>query len=484
MVLEQSKKCRKCAKTFKKESRKKAHSIRCQLTPAVKAERFRTPSPLAPEQRTCGYCKKQCVSRNALFQHLKKCTLAAEGRLKGDKPDPVQRTRPDPIRSTKPPQIREAGPLATANADNSPISSFTHMRVNARAAPDSEPVEVCMDPGTGRTLIGRPFLQTLEHSIEKREAKVKGVGGRAVNITEWATFKVYLEGFDKEGHPTLMKFTKGAWVVEELEPNVLFGNDFLHAYAANTDHKTSTITFQNLDDFCVDFIAQANSKACTRRVTTVKKTTILPGQSGYIPVQYKPLPPGRSFMLNSRHAAAAHAVVNTKSPAVMFVNNTTDGVLVIPKHFHVGSITEATDSGYLALSEAMIAGMMAKSPKTESSLNREFDVPAIRAYNITEVPSKQPSDRYDYINDMTDNEILAELAAEDENMAFEVTEEEDGTVWAEMQRPKTTEKQSTLGIKTSGDLPEKVTDRGIHIYAKDPGLVRKIEKLIDDHPAL
>ncbi|KAK3946715.1 hypothetical protein QBC32DRAFT_388366, partial [Pseudoneurospora amorphoporcata] len=62
---------------------------------------------------------------------------------------------------------------------------------------------------------------------------------------------------------------------------------------------------------------------------------------------YKPFPLGRSFMLNSRHAAAAHAVVNVKSLAVIFVNNTTDGVLIIPKHFHVGNITEATDSGYL-----------------------------------------------------------------------------------------------------------------------------------------
>ncbi|KAJ4369260.1 hypothetical protein N0V85_009100, partial [Neurospora sp. IMI 360204] len=308
LVLESKKRCRKCHKSIRTSAKKKQHKKTCKTPPSVKAEKIRTPSPLAPEQRTCGYCRKMLLSRNILFKHLKTCKLAQEGRLAGDEPRPIPRITPAPIsRSSAPPRVKEAPRMALAEIDNSPISSFTHMRVNARPSLEGKTTEVCMDPGTGRTLIGRSFLNTLVHTTETRHAKVKGVGGRPVKINEWATFEVYLEGFDKQGQPTLMKFKKGGWVVDELEPNVLFGNDFLHSYAANTDYKTGTITFRDLDDFCVDFVAQENAKPCVRKVTTTSKTTLLSGQSGYIPVSYKELPKDRSFMMNSKHALAANA---------------------------------------------------------------------------------------------------------------------------------------------------------------------------------
>jgi hypothetical protein len=40
---------------------------------SVEAQPIKTPSPTHPTRRTCGYCHQLCVSRNALFEHLRTC---------------------------------------------------------------------------------------------------------------------------------------------------------------------------------------------------------------------------------------------------------------------------------------------------------------------------------------------------------------------------------------------------------------------------
>jgi hypothetical protein len=40
---------------------------------SVRAQALKAPSPTCPARRTCGYCHLLCVSRNALFKHLRTC---------------------------------------------------------------------------------------------------------------------------------------------------------------------------------------------------------------------------------------------------------------------------------------------------------------------------------------------------------------------------------------------------------------------------
>jgi len=100
--------------------------------------------------------------------------------------------------------------LPIVETDNSLLSSFTHLRVLARARPDAQDVEICFDPGAGRSVIGAKFLSTLEHTIERRNGKIRGVNGKPVKINKWATFSFFLPGKNADGQPTLMKFTKSA----------------------------------------------------------------------------------------------------------------------------------------------------------------------------------------------------------------------------------------------------------------------------------
>ncbi|KXX73030.1 hypothetical protein MMYC01_210344, partial [Madurella mycetomatis] len=74
------------------------------------------------------------------------------------------------------------------------IYSYIHFRVNARATPDSDSEEICFDPGASRSLIGRDFLKKLDHTIEDRNSKVKGIGDKLLKLNQWATFTIYLLG--------------------------------------------------------------------------------------------------------------------------------------------------------------------------------------------------------------------------------------------------------------------------------------------------
>jgi len=56
----------------------------------------------------------------------------------------------------------------TNNANNSPLSSFIHLRVTAITLSNSKKLEVCLDLGIRRFLISINILEKLKHFIEDR----------------------------------------------------------------------------------------------------------------------------------------------------------------------------------------------------------------------------------------------------------------------------------------------------------------------------
>ena len=116
----------------------------------------------------------------------------------------------------------------------------------------------------------------MDHSVEKREGKVRGIGRRATKLTDWATFSYYMEGYDGDGKPTLMKITKSGWVVDDLAPKILLGNDFLSPYGANIDYGEKIVKFTALD-FTAPFEILTRSLPCNRNVTSTRKIVLLSG---------------------------------------------------------------------------------------------------------------------------------------------------------------------------------------------------------------
>jgi len=138
-------------------------------------------------------------------------------------------------------------------------------------------------------------------------------------------------------------------VVDNLEPNLLLGNDFLLPYQADIDYGDNKVRFSELQ-FAVNFQARTQAVPCVRKVKTTRKITLLPHQEALVPVEYKPLPSDRPFMFNSYYTAALNAVVNAKTPKVVAVKNPSEGIMTIDKRFPIGKIEDSIDSGFFASS--------------------------------------------------------------------------------------------------------------------------------------
>ena len=63
------------------------------------------------------------------------------------------------------------------------ITTFTYLYITARTLPDIEDIEVYLDPSASKSIIDVIFLQALEHKVENRIGKVKGINGKAIKLS-------------------------------------------------------------------------------------------------------------------------------------------------------------------------------------------------------------------------------------------------------------------------------------------------------------
>jgi hypothetical protein len=168
-----------------------------------------------------------------------------------------------------------------------------------------------------------------------------------MKLTDWATFTIYVQGYNDDGEPTLMKITKSGWVVEHLLPKILLGNDFLSPYGSTIDYGVKAVHVTTLN-FIAPFDIMTQSQPCNQKVTSTHTIVLLPGQHAYLRVQYKPLPTDRDFSFESEQIAIVSAVISSKTPKVVKSVNHIDGVLMIPTNALMGHITETTVNGYFA----------------------------------------------------------------------------------------------------------------------------------------
>ncbi len=111
---------------------------------------------------------------------------------------------------------------------------------------------------------------------------------------------------------------------------------------------------------------------------------MLPHQSAYLVVDYKPLPADRSFAFLATHSVAVNAVLDAKTPRAILVKNPTDGVITIPKHARMGTIRENTDSGYFASTwttalKALTVAAALATPANADNSQQEGTVSAVGA---------------------------------------------------------------------------------------------------------
>ena len=65
------------------------------------------------------------------------------------------------------------------------MTTFTYLYIAARTSPKAtEDIEVCLDPGTSKSIIDVIFLQALEYKVENHIGKVKGINGKAIRLSQ------------------------------------------------------------------------------------------------------------------------------------------------------------------------------------------------------------------------------------------------------------------------------------------------------------
>ncbi|KAK9769282.1 putative Reverse transcriptase [Seiridium cardinale] len=502
------------------------HKKKCSITTQSKRESIQTPSPTAPERRICGYCKTLYVSRNALFTHLVHCEKAISGVVDNPQAEAAkaqqeadaekQQQRRAKILDAEP--IRKKAPVL--ELDETPaMLRYTYLRVDCKANLDDKIAsEICFDPGTGRSYIGRSFLKNLQHTVVKKSRTIKGLGNTPVRCTKFATVTFHLPGIDKDGQTTLMEFTKSGWVIDdELEPRMLIGNDLLKLHGARIAYAKDKIHFDGLDGFSIPFTVMRNSNPCVRKVTTKGKTTVMPGKSAYIAVDWKPLPKDRSFSFESSHPNIMHSIIDGYTQPTVIINNPSQQPTTIGRGTKVGRISEIQDSGYfvsdwksglktLAAAATVALPFVAFIVDAYGNVTRNLAIPAVNAeFSMTPevaamaIGAPPPSSMPD-LTQMAVAPQTADFGLPGQNMSqtpltdsiFNMIKETAYKVNAappvpdppDYDRPMTSTNNSTLGIRRPEDLPKKVTKEGIHIYAENNSFVRKATDLISSHPSL
>ncbi|KAK3688611.1 hypothetical protein B0T22DRAFT_440138 [Podospora appendiculata] len=188
-------------------------------------------------------------SCNQLFKHLKLCEDAKKGFFRprpesefgsSDESDSdesvpgnafnTKHLKELPAEEADDFEVQIAPAQLVEQADSSPMSSYTHLRAQARATEKSGDAEICLDPGAGRSLIDSRFLKQLWHSIASRR------------------------GRNAAGKNALLKITKSAWVVDSyLGANLLLGNNFMHPAKAEFRYEDCSVHFTAFGDFACQF---------------------------------------------------------------------------------------------------------------------------------------------------------------------------------------------------------------------------------------
>ncbi|KAK3946943.1 hypothetical protein QBC32DRAFT_386980, partial [Pseudoneurospora amorphoporcata] len=446
--------CSKCLKEFDSVIVKTDHARGCNARPS----RVDAVPAISLDKKfsNCRDCKRTFSSRNSLFEHLDSYKGKTDG-IHGGSADAVCHANQvghakTPSCAIIPFKVQNAVPQTDELSKMGPLSGFTHLRVLARATPEAEESEVCIDPGAAKTIIGRSFLQTLEHSISTEySTRIKGVGGKPTKLTKWATFTFYLPGTDSKGNPTLLKTKAAGWVIDELEPNLLLANSFLHPRQAHIDYRKAEVRLPQ-DNFSTAFEVLKPPNRCLRKVVTEKKVILRPGEERMVPVHYVSLPKDRNFLFDSSHPAVVSAVVDARSPRVALVKNTTSGTITIPRKQKVGMITECGADGYFAASWASIC----ETAMVTQVLSIMESDPTLTVTQATEAVCQVYSVPANVELDIN----LDDIVPADE--ANSTTEASDSTPAPEATTPIATEptplpslpdKQSTLGIRIDDKAP-------------------------------
>lgn len=171
-------------------------------------------------------------------------------------------------------------------------------RILVRTSLTKDTVNICVDSGCGTPLVSRDFLAKTEHPVQELDPEngtwTNGLGG-GQRANKWATFWLYLAGEDRTGEEVIAKIKAGAWVLNELKPNMLLGNAFLVPNGADLLLSEYRLVLNQLDGFSMPVSVNREGNPVVKKVGATNNVTIPPNSDIMVPAHWTELPSGRDY---------------------------------------------------------------------------------------------------------------------------------------------------------------------------------------------
>ncbi|KAJ5752832.1 hypothetical protein N7520_008426 [Penicillium odoratum] len=213
-------------------------------------------------------------------------------------------------------------------------------------APD-QVVTSCLDSGCVMTLIDTKLAKSLDTTIQRISPPipVSGIGSKHMS-SDYITIDLYMLGQHATCGQAAAKLTIEAHLVDNLKAQLLIGMDIMGSEQISLDFKHRRAIIASCDDIAVPIgICAKPDHVENRPVYASKRTTILPKQSGRVPVKVKTtLPRDRDLIFdpqlpNAAKLQAFAQLVDSNITHVDVFNASADPV-VISDRARIGFLSE------------------------------------------------------------------------------------------------------------------------------------------------
>ena len=117
--------------------------------------------------------------------------------------------------------------------------------------------------------------------------------------------------------------------MDELEPRLLLGNQFLWTAAALIDCKNSKLTIGAYNDLVANVVILQKLPKINRTILAARKTVIPPRSRAFIPINCKDVPENRTYFFQGYFTRAQDAILDHAN-FVCVVNDTDIAKTVFP----------------------------------------------------------------------------------------------------------------------------------------------------------
>ncbi|RKF71234.1 hypothetical protein GcC1_104013 [Golovinomyces cichoracearum] len=333
----------------------------------------------AEKDKVCRICYLEIFSNNKLHNHVKlehpRARQAGPSLSKTLHKSPVTSHRKinftEPNNRTQIPQVISS----TAAPSNATPGYAFRGRQYAQIklglnSPQNETYSVCLDTGCGMSLIDREFLRSLCPTIEiqnmKKEMKVKGLGSKLYDASQFVEVDFYLP----TSKGIIAHFRREIHIVDKLDTRILLGMDIALPEGWVIDLDSQLLTLLYCAGIQAHIVTIKRDKECKIPVCSATKC-VIPAQSrSFVAVassKGEPLSiPQRDLIyepIQQQSCTTFAHLVSGECTAIM-MENSSDRNIIISRYQPLGNLIDFDAQFMTVMEESEVFHLTQSAPKS------------------------------------------------------------------------------------------------------------------------